>query len=96
MKHDQTRKPAEGDRIEPGQVWLICGAFDLYTRGEIIEAIMNAGARIDLALSAETTHCLVGGNPGYPAYAAGKQGCTMLDEFEFSFVKNPIQKQEDV
>lgn len=67
-----------------GQVWCITGSFRFMKRPEIKQLLMNNGAKVVNSVTKQTTHLLMGEEPGSKYDQAIKNNCIIVDDAGFN------------
>jgi DNA ligase (NAD+) len=80
------KKPGKSQpsSIFEGQVWCVTGSFQLFKpRERAMDEVKRRGGRVSSGVTGNTTHLLVGENPGSKFDKAKKLGTRLVTESEF-------------
>lgn len=72
-----------------GQTWCITGSFYFMKRPEIKKLLTSLGARVVNSVNKQTTHLLMGKDPGSKYDQAVKYGCYIMDNPQFKGLETP-------
>lgn len=75
-------KLKEGGKFA-GQIFVLTGALEKYTREEASELILNEGGKVSSSVSRRTTYVLAGSEAGSKLEKATALGVKIIDEAEF-------------